>query len=115
MFLPAIPVYAQTTWANCQVDGVPTLKCLEVVYANILGLTSGFIILVLFVMLLVGAFHYLTSFGAPDKVKKAQTTMKFALYGFMLYISAFLILKTIDYLFLKEKGGLFKFEIKDTP
>ncbi|MEN9327950.1 MAG: hypothetical protein RI947_758 [Candidatus Parcubacteria bacterium] len=111
--LPALPVYAQTTWANCSVDGVPTLKCFEIIYENVLTITSGFIILALFIMLLMGGYNYLTSFGSPDKVKKAQTTIKFALYGFMLYISAFLILRTISYLFLQDKGSLFKFEIND--
>jgi hypothetical protein len=98
-------------WGNCVVDGVPTLKCLEVVFSNILVMSSVFIILVLFIMFVIGAFTYLTSFGNPEKVKKAQETLRLALIGFFLFIGSFLILKTIDIIFLGGGGKIFKFEI----
>ncbi len=112
---PSAPV-AITTWSQCTDDGtptgVPTLRCLELVYGNILSLSSYFIILVLFIMFVVGGYNYLTSFGSPDKVKKAQTTLRFAIIGFVLYLSAFLILKTIQFLFLDGSSfNLFNFTI----
>lgn len=93
------------------VDGVPTLKCLEIVFGNILFMSSAFIVLVLFVMFILGSFNYLTSFGNAEKVKKAQGTLRLALVGFIVFISAFLILKVIDVLFLGNTGAIFKFEI----
>lgn len=96
---------------GCVVDGVPTLKCLEVVFGNITFSASILIILVLFVMLVVGGFNYLTSLGNPEKVRKAQGTFKFAIIGFVLYVSSFIILSIIDFLFLGGKGDLFKFKI----
>lgn len=106
-------VYAQekTTWENCTYDGIPTFKCLEMIFENILNIATSFIILVLFVMFVYGAFQYLTSFGNADKVKKAQGTLKFALLGFIIFISAFIILKVIDILFLGGEGRLFRFSI----
>ncbi len=106
-------VYAQerTTWENCTYDGVPTFKCLEMIFENILGLATNFIVLVLFIMFVNGAFQYLTSFGNADKVKKAQGTLKFALLGFIIFMSAFIILKIIDILFLGRQGKLFQFSI----
>ena len=108
-------VYAQVQdWGSCVVDGVPTLKCLEVVFGNILFMSSALVILILFIMFVVGAFRYLTSFGNPENVKKAQGTLKYALMGFILFISAYLILNMICYLFLGGIGSnckLFKFEI----
>ncbi len=102
-------------WGDCvTVEGVPTLKCLEVVFGNILVMSSAFIVLVLFVMFIIGAFTYLTSFGNQEKVKKAQGTLKLALVGFMIFIGSFLILKIIQIIFLGEGPGrpsLFKFEI----
>lgn len=98
-------------WGDCVVDGVPTLKCLEVVFGNILFMASAFIILVLFIMFVVGAFSYLTSFGNPEKVKKAQQTLMYAFLGFMLFIGSYLILNVIDILFLGGKGTIFKFNI----
>lgn len=98
-------------WGNCVADGVPTLKCLEVVFGNIIFAASTFIIIVLFIMFVVGAFSYLTSAGNPERVKKAQSTIKFALIGFVLFLFAFLIIRTIDFLFLGGQGTLFKFTI----
>lgn len=122
LFLPAMAVYAQINeWGpasgtgGCMVDGVPTLKCLEVVFGNILFMSSAFVVLVLFVMFVVGSFNYLTSFGNAEKVKKAQGTLRLALVGFIVFISAFLILKIIQLLFLGDPASgapdLFKFEI----
>jgi hypothetical protein len=111
-FIFTQPVQAAINeWGDCVVDGVPTLKCLEIVFGNIIFMSTGLIILALFIMFVIGAFLYLTSFGNPEKVKKAQGTLKFALLGFILFIGAFLILKIIDVIFLGNSGRLFKFEI----
>jgi hypothetical protein len=111
---PQFVVHAQGVkeWGDCVVDNVPTLKCAEVVFGNLLFMSGVLIVLVLFIMFLIGGFNYLTSFGSPDKVKKAQSTLRYAVIGFVLYISAFLILKTIDVIFLGNQGRIFKFEIQ---
>jgi heme/copper-type cytochrome/quinol oxidase subunit 2 len=122
--LPSFVVHAQVVndWGSCVVDGVPTLKCLEVVFGNILTMASAFIVLILFIMFVMGAFRYLTSFGNAEKVKKAQGTLKMALVGFIIFVSAFLILTIIQYLFIGDPNdktnpnypnvpNLFKFEI----
>jgi hypothetical protein len=102
-------------WGNCVTpEGVPTFKCLEVVFGNILTMAGAFFVLVLFIMLIVGAFNYLTSFGNPEKVKKAQGTFRLALIGFFLFLGSYLILNMICFLFLGGIGSeckLFKFEI----
>ena len=59
-------------WGTCVVDGVPTLKCLEVVFGNILFMASAFIVLTLFIMFIVGAFNYLTSFGNAKESRKPR-------------------------------------------
>lgn len=97
---------------GCMIDNVPTLKCLEVVFGNVLTFASSFIILVLFVMFIWGSISYLTSLGNPEKVKKAQNTFKFAIVGLVLFLSSFLILRVIDYLFLGGEGRLFQFSIE---
>ena len=83
LFFAPFTVYAQTNTispcGDCVVDGVPTLKCLEIVFGNILTMASAFIVLTLFIMFVVGSFRYLTSFGNAEKVKKAQGTLKMAL------------------------------------
>ena len=47
----------------------------------------------------------------PEKIKKAQGTLKYALIGFIFFISSFLILNIIDILFLGGKGKIFEFKI----
>lgn len=96
---------------DCLVDGVATLKCLEGIYNNLLFLSSAFIVLVLFIMLVIGGFNYLTSFGNAEKVKKAQGTIRFAIIGFVLFMMSYLILFIIDVLFLGGEGKIFRFEI----
>lgn len=112
-----IPVFAAIKeWGDCTEPpndpaGVPTLKCLEVVFGNLLTMTSGLVVLVLFIMFLIGSFQYLTSLGSPEKLKKAMGTLKYAIFGFVLFVSAFLILKIIDFLFLGGQGKIFEFKI----
>ncbi len=95
-------------------EGIPTFKCLEVVFGNLLIMSSALIVFVLFIMFVVGAFRYLTSFGNPESVKKAQGTLRYAFIGFILFISSYLILNIICFLFLGGLGSsckLFKLEI----
>lgn len=128
IFLPLFTVSAQIQdWetgpgGNCVVDGVPTLKCLEIVFGNILYMSTFFIIIVLFIMFVVGSFRYLTSFGNAERIKKAQGTLKFAVIGFILFVSAYLILTIIQALFLggKQDAGsgkpnLFEFNLETSP
>jgi len=117
-FLFFSPVFAQIQEWNkevseggCLVDGVPTFKCLEIIFGNILFMASAIVILILFIMLVIGGFNYLTSFGNAEKVKKAQATIRFAIIGFVLFLLSYLILWTIDVLFLGGRGDIFKFEI----
>jgi uncharacterized membrane protein len=117
-FLAFSPVFAQiqewntdVTQGGCLVDGVPTLGCLEIIFGNILFMASAFVLLILFIMLIVGGFNYLTSLGNTEKVKKAQGTIKFAIIGFALFLLSYLILWTIDVLFLGGQGNILRFEI----
>ncbi len=96
---------------GCLVDGVPTLKCMEVVMGNLLFMSGTIVMIVIFAMFVLGGYYYLTSFGDPAKIKKAQGTLRYALIGFVLYISAFLILRIIDTVFLGGAGNIFNFEI----
>jgi len=118
-------VYAQdicspdTSGNSCCVDGVPTLKCLENIFGNLLNLATGIFLLALFIMLVVGAFNYLTSFGNPEKVKKAQGTLKFAFIGLIIFLGSYLILNIICFVFnLYDQSGkckLLQFSIDEIP
>jgi uncharacterized membrane protein HdeD (DUF308 family) len=114
MFGLASPVYAQgiQEWGTCVVDGVPTLKCFEVLFGNVIFMASTLIVFLLFIMIVIGAFQYLTSFGDPGKLKKAQATLRYAIAGFFLFLASFIIIKVIDTLFLGGTGALFKLNLE---
>jgi hypothetical protein len=96
---------------TCMVDGVPTLKCLEIVFNNILFISGGLVALALFIMFLIAGFTYITSFGNAEKVKKAQSTFRYAILGLVIYVSSYLMLRIIDVLFLGGQGIIFRFSI----
>lgn len=96
---------------SCLIDGVPSLKCLEVVIANLLFMSNILILLVLFIMFVIGSFKWLTSLGDPDKVSNAQSTFKWAIIGLIVYVSSYLILRIIDVLLLGGQGKIFMFQI----
>lgn len=106
--------YAQeVTWQNCSsAEGVPTLKCLEIIFGNLITASNGLIVLILFVMFVTGSMRYLMSGGNPEQLKKAQGTIKYAIIGLVLFVSAYLILKVIGYLFLGGNASrLLEFKI----
>jgi len=96
---------------GCMINDVPTLKCLEVVTSNLLFMSALIFVVALLIMFIWGAFTYLTSFGNPEKVKKAQGIFRYAIIGLFLYLGSYLILKIIDTLFLGGQGTLFKIDI----
>jgi len=102
---------------SCCIGDVPTLKCLENIFGNLLNLATGIFLLALFIMLVIGAFNYLTSFGNPEKIKKAQGTLKFAFIGLILFLGSYLILNIICFVFnLYDNYGkckLFQFSIDE--
>lgn len=99
--------------AECIADGIPTLKCLEVIFQNLLVLASGLVVLILFIMFVVGSLLYLTSGGDQEKLKRARDTFTYAIVGLVLFLLAYLILTVIDVLFLGGEGKLFRFEIPE--
>lgn len=112
------PVFAQIrNWddpdpaKSCVVDGVPTLKCLEIIYGNLLFVSSGVILLVLFIMLVYGSFTFLLSMGESAKVQKAQKIITYALIGMAIFAGTYLILFIIDVAFMGGKGDIFRFKI----
>lgn len=119
LMFAATPVYGQIQdWGTtpgdpnyCVVDGVPTLKCLEIIYGNLLYVSSAVILLILFLMIVYGAFTFLTSMGESSKVQKGQKILTWALIGVGVFAGSYLILFIIDVAFMGGKGDIFRFKI----
>src|SRR3989338_2087783 len=83
-------------WDDCLIDGVPQLKCLEIVFANTLQVITGLAGLALFIMLIIGGIKYLTSGGDPKASESAKNTMTYALLGIILMGLAYLIFNILQ-------------------
>ena len=77
-------------------EGVASFKSLEFVFQRILNIAFTLAGVVLFVMLLVGGFGYLTSSGDPDKTKKAGATITSAIVGLVFLIGSWFILRLLS-------------------
>lgn len=75
---------------------VARLQDLEGVFGNVVNVILGFAGVVLFIMLILGGFSYLTSGGDPKKVESARNTLTYAIGGVIFIALAYLILKFIE-------------------
>jgi hypothetical protein len=78
------------------VNGVATLKGLEGVFSNVVGVALGFAGIVLFIMLIIGGFKYITAGGDPKGIDSAKKTLTYAIGGMVLIALAYLILRFIE-------------------
>ncbi len=80
------------------VNGVATIKGFEWVFQNVITSILSFAGIVLFILLILGGFKYLTSGGNPESVATAQKTLTSAIIGIILIALSYLILVVIEYL-----------------
>ncbi len=87
-------------WTSCMqtINGVdvPTLRCLEIIFANILTMAISLATLALFVMFIVGGFKFLTSGGDQKASASARQTLTYAVAGIALMAVAFIIFRIIE-------------------
>jgi hypothetical protein len=72
------------------------LTDLEKIFTNVIQFAIGFAGIVLFIMLLIGGFNYLTSGGEAPKVEGAKKTITYALLGIVFIAVSYLILVFIS-------------------
>jgi len=83
-------------WADCMIDGVPTISCLEPLFENILAALGGIVFLILFAMFVSASFNWLTAGDNAEKLKKARATFVSAIVGMLVIASAYLVLKILE-------------------
>lgn len=91
------PIYAANIVGN-----EPNRLCdLVDIFGNAIGIVVAIAGIVLFVMLVLGGFKYLTSGGDPKGIEQARGTLTYAIAGVALLAIAWLIL-----LFIKTFTGV---------
>jgi TRAP-type C4-dicarboxylate transport system permease small subunit len=92
------------------VDDVATLRGLEGLVENITRSLLYVAAIVLFVMLLVGGFKFITSGGDPKGLDSARKTITYALIGIILIACAYLVLVLIRQ--ITGNTNILNFEIR---
>lgn len=82
---------------GCVQNDIPTIKCLEAVFYNILKVAVSLVTIALFIMLVIGGFKFLTSGGDPKATESAKSTMTYAIVGLVVIIGSYLVLRAIEY------------------
>jgi sterol desaturase/sphingolipid hydroxylase (fatty acid hydroxylase superfamily) len=90
-----------SSWSSCGIGGddpaPATIKCLEVVFANLLVVFVSLAGLGLFIMIIVGAFQYLTAGDNAEQAQKARNSITYAILGLVLMILSWIILLAIEW------------------
>jgi len=76
--------------------GVAKISDLEGVFSRVVGYALGFAGIVLFVLLIIGGFKYITSGGDPKAVEGAKKTLTYAIGGLIVILISYLILVLIS-------------------
>ena len=87
------PLKKEVTEAGPQ--GVATIKGLEAIFFNVVVVILSLAGIVLFIMLIIGGFKYLTAGSSQEQTQSARQTLTYAFIGFIVIVAAFLILRLI--------------------
>lgn len=76
-------------------NGIATIGNLGCLFQNIVSYALGFAGIVLFILLIMGGFKYITSGGDPKAVEGAKKTLTSAITGLVLILVSYLVLVLI--------------------
>lgn len=77
-------------------NDVAQLSNLQDVFSRVIEVALSFAGIVLFIMLIVGGFKYITAGGDPKGIEGAKKTLTYAIAGIVLIALSFLILRFIE-------------------
>lgn len=84
-------------WDACLDNGVATLRCIPVVFNNVIRAALIFVGIVALFFIIYAGFSFVTSGGDPKKVQGARQIMTFAIIGLTIVLLSFAILYFIGY------------------
>lgn len=90
-------------------DDIAKISDLQTIFGNVVRSLLGFAGIVLFVLLIVGGFKYITSGGDPKALEGAKKTLTYAIGGLIVILLSYLIL-----VFIKAITGVDVTEFKVT-
>lgn len=84
------------TWDDCVVDGIATLKCLPIIFGNLINILIIFGGVTAVILVILGGIKFITSGGDPIKVESARRTVTFAIIGLAIILLSFVLIKVIS-------------------
>lgn len=81
----------------CSVNqsGIATIADFGCLFQRVISYALGFAGIVLFILLLVAGFKYITSGGDPKAVEGARKTLTYAIAGLLVILLSYLVLVLI--------------------
>lgn len=84
--------------AGCIEQGAATLKCLPVVFNNIVSAALVFAGTVAFFLIIRAGIQFISSGGDPKQAGAARQTLTYALIGLIVILLSFAILNGLSYI-----------------
>jgi hypothetical protein len=99
-FVSAPPAYAQVgeEWGDCVVNGVATLRCIPVLFNNLVSAALMFVGVVAIIMIIYGGIKFINSGGDQKATTEARKILTFAVLGVILVLGSFAIIYFIGFL-----------------
>lgn len=86
-------------WGKCTESTggeVATIQCLECIILQVFHIAVRLAGIAVFIMLIIGGFRYLTAGGDPKSAESARKTITYAIFGLVLILAAWFILRFIE-------------------
>ncbi len=80
---------------NVNPSGIATVANFGCLFQKIVGYALGFAGIVLFILLIIGGFKFITSGGDPKAVEGAKRTLTSAITGLVIILISYLVLVLI--------------------
>lgn len=84
-------------WGSCVENGVATLRCLPVVFSNLVSGALIFVGSVAVLLIIYAGSRFVMSGGDPKRVEEARKILTFAIIGLVIVLSSFAIMYFISY------------------
>lgn len=85
-------------WTGCVENGVATLRCLPIVFQNLIAAALMFVGAIAVILIVYAGIKFITSGGDPKEVEGARKVMTYAIIGAVLVLLSFAIIYLIGYL-----------------
>src|SRR6266487_4362054 len=84
-------------WGDCVENGIATLRCIPVVFQNLISAALVFVGIVTAFLIVWAGIKFAGSGGDPKQIDQAKKILTYAILGLILVLSSFAIIYFISY------------------